>query len=73
MRYLYLFYLSLISLELYSQEFTYSDSLRGNLSSFRSCYDVIFYDLEITIDDKDQRIINSYNDVYINLRPRPGA
>ncbi|MDG2138877.1 MAG: M1 family metallopeptidase [Flavobacteriales bacterium] len=65
MRYLCLFYLSLISLGLYSQEFTYSDSLRGNLSSFRSCYDVIFYDLELTIDDENQSIIDSYNDIYI--------
>jgi aminopeptidase N len=65
MRFIIIINLSLISLGLYSQEFTYSDSLRGNLSSFRSCYDVIFYDLNLIIDDKNQRIINSYNDFHI--------
>ena len=66
MRYTFLIFLSLIfSLSALSQEFTYSDSLRGNLSEFRSCYDVYYYDLDITVDDYQQKIINSYNNIHI--------
>ena len=66
MRYTSLIFLSLIfSLSALSQEFTYSDSLRGNLSEFRSCYDVYYYDLDITVDDYQQKIINSYNNIHI--------
>ena len=66
MRYTSLIFLSLIfSLSALSQEFTYSDSLRGNLSEFRSCYDVFYYDLDITVDDHQQKIINSYNNIHI--------
>ena len=66
MRYTSLIFLSLIfSLSALSQEFTYSDSLRGNLSEFRSCYDVYYYDLDITVDDHQQKIINSYNNIHI--------
>lgn len=66
MRYTSLIFLSLIfSLSSLSQEFTYSDSLRGNLSEFRSCYDVYYYDLDITVDDHQQKIINSYNNIHI--------
>ena len=66
MRYTSLIFLSLIfSFSALSQEFTYSDSLRGNLSEFRSCYDVYYYDLDITVDDYQQKIINSYNNIHI--------
>ena len=66
MRYTSLIFLSLIfSLSALSQEFTYSDSLRGNLSEFRSCYDVYYYDLDVTVDDQQQKIINSYNNIHI--------
>ena len=66
MRYTSLIFLSLIfSLSALSQEFTYSDSLRGNLSEFRSCYDVFYYDLDVTVDDHQQKIINSYNNIHI--------
>ena len=50
MRYFLLISLSLISFEIFSQEYTLSDSLRGNLSKKRTCYDVFFYDLNIIID-----------------------
>jgi len=66
MRYTSLIFLSLIfSFSALSQEFTYSDSLRGNLSEFRSCYDVYYYDLDVTVDDQQQKIINSYNNIHI--------
>jgi len=66
MRYISLIFLSLIfSFSALSQEFTYSDSLRGNLSKFRSCYDVFYYDLDITVDDHQQKIINSFNNIHI--------
>ena len=65
MRYFLLISLSLISLSLISQEYTFSDSLRGNLSKKRTCYDVFFYDLNIIIDEKKKAIINSFNDFHI--------
>ena len=63
MRFL-LFFISLISLEIFPQDFNRSDSLRGNLSSFRSCYDVNYYDLNIVIDDKNKKISNSFNIIH---------
>ena len=66
MRYFLILCLSLFSVKSLCQEFSLSDSLRGSLSSFRSCYDVFFYDLNVTIDDKNKELINSYNDFYIS-------
>ena len=65
MRYFLILFLSLFSVKSICQEFSLSDSLRGSLSSYRSCYDVYFYDLNVTIDDKNKELINSYNDFYI--------
>ena len=62
MRYFLLISLSLISFEVFSQDYTLSDSLRGNLSKKRTCYDVFFYDLNIIIDEKKKAILNSFND-----------
>ncbi len=65
MRYIRLIFLSLIfSFSAVSQEFTYSDSLRGNLSEFRLCYDVFYYDLNVTVDDYQQKLINSSNTIH---------
>ena len=65
MRYISLIFLSLIfSFSALTQEFTYSDSLRGNLSEFRSCYDVFYYDLNVTVDDHQQKLINSSNTIH---------
>ena len=52
MRYFLIFCLSLIAFNTYSQNFTFADSLGGNLTSLRTCYDVFYYDLNLTIDDK---------------------
>ena len=60
----FLFFISLISLEIFPQDFNRSDSLRGNLSSFRSCYDVNYYDLNIVIDDNNKKISNSFNIIH---------
>jgi len=65
MRYLFFLCISLISIEVFSQQFTHSDSLRGNLSSFRLCYDVNYYDLNIVIDDENKKISNSFNVIHI--------
>lgn len=66
MRYFLILFLSLFSVESICQEFSLSDSLRGSLSSYRSCYDVYYYDLNVTIDDKNRELLNSYNDFYIS-------
>ena len=34
-----------ISINLFSQEFSRKDSLRGELTPLRTCYDVNYYDL----------------------------
>ena len=65
MRYFLILFLSLFSVKSICQEFSLSDSLRGSLSSYRSCYDVYYYDLNVTIDDENKELINSYNDFYI--------
>jgi len=47
-----------------SQEFTKKDSLRGDLSSVRTCYDVTFYNLFVIIDEKEKFIERSYNEIH---------
>ena len=54
----------LTSLVMYSQEHSRKDSLRGNLTSIRSCYDVTFYDLNVVIDEKEKSIETSTNTIY---------
>lgn len=43
-------------------EFTRADTLRGTLSPLRTCYDVRFYDLHITLNP-DERTLWGYNDI----------
>ena len=47
----------------FSQDFTKKDSLRGELTNFRTCYDVTFYNLNVTIDDKEKFIERSFNEI----------
>ena len=47
-----------------SQDFSRKDSLRGSLTPLRSCYDVTYYDLFLIIDEKQQKIHRSYNEIY---------
>lgn len=47
-----------------AQNFTKQDSLRGNLSVVRSCFDVYYYDLFLILDIEEKSIERSYNDIY---------
>ena len=47
-----------------AQEFTRKDSLRGNLTPIRNCYDVTFYDLKVMIDEQEKSIERSYNIIH---------
>ncbi len=47
-------------------QFTEADTLRGMLRHERTCYDVTFYDLNITIDP-DSRFISGYVDVFFDV------
>ena len=47
----------------FSQDFTKKDSLRGELTNFRTCYDVTFYNLNVTIDEKEKFIERSFNEI----------
>ena len=56
MQRLFLLFFFCYSFFLFSQDITRKDSLRGNLTSLRTCYDVTFYDLNLAIDEQDQSI-----------------
>ncbi len=45
------------------KHFSKADTLRGALSSFRTCYDVFYYDLNLDVDHK-KKYISGYNDIY---------
>ena len=47
-----------------AQEHTRKDSLRGNLTPIRTCYDVTFYDLNIAIDEQEKSIERSTNTIH---------
>jgi aminopeptidase N len=47
-----------------AQEFTRKDSLRGNLTELRTCYDVTFYDLFVMVDEQEQSLEKSYNSIH---------
>lgn len=46
-----------------SLEFTYADTLRGMLRPERTCYDVTFYEIDISIDPR-RRYISGYVDIH---------
>ncbi len=48
------------------QEFNYYDTLRGTNSKFRACYDVTYYDLNLTIVP-DQKYIEGYNAIHYKV------
>ena len=61
----FLFFLFLIHFfSVFSQDFTRKDSLRGTLTSIRTCYDVTFYDLFLQIDEQELSIESSYNIIH---------
>ena len=62
---LFFLVLFLNSFFLFSQEdYSRRDSLRGNLTSLRDCYDVFFYDLFVMVDEENLSLENSYNNIY---------
>ena len=64
---LVLWFVTLLTLQSHAQgafgshtkRFTRQDSLRGTLSSLRSCYDVTFYDLDLKVNFIDKSIVGS--------------
>ena len=50
-----------------AQEFTRKDSLRGNLTEIRTCYDVTFYDLFVMVDEHEQSLEKSYNNIHFTV------
>ena len=50
-----------------AQEFSRKDSLRGNLTEIRTCYDVTFYDLFVMVDEKELFLDRSYNIIHFNV------
>ena len=50
-------------------EFTRADSLRGGLNSFRTCYDVKYYNLSLKVEP-DKKFISGSNEItFLCLRP----
>ena len=50
-----------------AQEFTRKDSLRGNLTEIRTCYDVTFYDLFVMVDEQERSLEKSYNNIHFSV------
>ena len=50
-----------------TQEFSRKDSLRGNLTELRTCYDVTFYDLFVMVDQQEQSLEKSYNIIHFTV------
>ena len=68
MRKFFIFLLSsLAAISLYSHDFTRKDSLRGTLSQFRTCYDVNYYNLFVIVDEKEQSLERSFNEIYFTV------
>lgn len=44
---------------IWNKKFTKADTLRGTLSPLRSCYDVLFYDLDVRVDIANKSISGS--------------
>ena len=53
---------------IYSQNFSRKDSLRGNLTSLRTCYDVVFYDLFLNIDENSRSLVGSSNSIHFQAK-----
>ena len=52
---------------LQAQKFSRKDSLRGNLTEIRTCYDVTFYDLFVMVDEKERSLEKSYNIIHFSV------
>lgn len=51
-----------------AQNFSRKDSLRGNLTSLRTCYDVVFYDLFLNIDENSKSVVGSSNSIHFQAK-----
>ena len=68
MRKLIFFFATFCSvLSVISQPFSREDSLRGDLSLMRTCYDVTFYDLFVMVDQQEKSLEKSYNIIHFNV------
>ena len=56
---LFVFFTSDVIAQQNSNIFTQADSLRGNLTAFRTCYDINYYHLDIKTDIENQNISGS--------------
>ncbi len=63
MRYILLILILAVSSLVQAQEFTLADTLRGTLSSIRSCFDVTYYDLKLDVDI-EKRSIRGVNHIH---------
>ncbi len=54
----------LFALPSIAQEYSRKDTLRGNLTPIRTCYDVTFYDLSVMIDEQELSLEKSYNIIH---------
>ena len=66
MRFLLLFVILLFTtlLSIGQESFNRKDSLRGNLTPLRTCYDVTFYNLFLIIDVDAKSIEKSFSEIY---------
>ena len=53
---------------IFSQNFSRKDSLRVNLTSLRTCYDVVFYDLFLNIDENSKSLVGSSNSIHFQAK-----
>ena len=53
-----------VNISMFSQEFSRKDSLRGELTPLRTCYYDTFYNLDVTIDEKERFIERSFNEIH---------
>ena len=68
MRKLILFFVTFCGvLSAISQPFSREDSLRGDLSLMRTCYDVTFYDLFVMVDHQEKSLEKSYNIIHFTV------
>lgn len=58
--------LLLVFQQLSAQQFTRKDSLQGGLRTERTCFDVLRYDLNITINPEERTIVG-YNDITFKM------
>ena len=69
MRCIAVFFLSFFLIDsICAQNFSRKDSLRGNLTSLRTCYDVVFYDLFLNIDENSKSIVGSSNSIHFHAK-----